>query len=171
MARIAVDSPLGPLTLTAQEGHLVALDWGGCAPEGEDPALAEAARQLAEYFAGQRADFALPVRPAGTPFQRRVWDLMRTLPPGRPATYGDMARRLGSVARAVGGACGANPLPIVIPCHRVVAAAGKGGYSGLGGLSTKDWLLAHERRMRPGADLPAPDGDRQMSLFPGPFAG
>lgn len=147
MARITLGSPLGPLTLTAAEGCLVALDWGAFPPVGEDLVLFEAARQLDEYFAGRRVDFSLPLRPVGTPFQCRVWELMRTIPAGRTATYGDMARQLGSVARAVGGACGANPLPIVIPCHRVVSATGKGGYSGFGGLDTKDWLMDHERRM------------------------
>jgi methylated-DNA-[protein]-cysteine S-methyltransferase len=142
--RLSIDSPLGPLALTSESGALTALDWTRLPDEGEDPVLGEAARQLADYFAGRRRDFALPVRPAGTEFQRRMWLAMAEIPYGEVATYGDLARRLGSVARAVGNACGANPLPIVIPCHRIVASGGRGGYSGLGGLGTKDFLLRLE---------------------------
>jgi methylated-DNA-[protein]-cysteine S-methyltransferase len=146
MARITLDSPLGPLTLTASGGALTMLDWGQAPPEGRDPVLDEAAHQLEAYFAGRRTGFDLPLRPAGTPFRRRVWDAMCAIPFGHTRTYGEIARELGSAARAVGGACGANPIPIVIPCHRVLAAGGReGGYSGLGGVTTKHWLLGHER--------------------------
>jgi methylated-DNA-[protein]-cysteine S-methyltransferase len=87
--------------------------------------------------------------PAGTPFQLRVWHALMAIPAGQPATYGALAKRLGTGARAVGQACGANPLPILIPCHRVVAASGLGGFmhSAAGTpLDVKTWLLAHERR-------------------------
>lgn len=152
MPSLTVPSPLGPLTITSAGGALTTLDWrpdptDGPA-EGDDPVLTEAARQLADYFAGRRTDFDLPLRPAGTAFQQRVWDLMCRIPYGATMTYGAMARDLDSAARAVGGACGRNPLPIIIPCHRVVGGGGApGGYSGFGGVETKGWLLGHERRM------------------------
>lgn len=144
MPTLTVDSPLGPLALTSESGAVVRLDWADLPGEGADPVLAEAARQLADYFAGRRHDFDLPLRPAGTDFQRRAWTAMSAIPYGTVATYGQLARGLGSVARAVGGACGANPIPILVPCHRVVASAGQGGYSGKGGLGTKDFLLRLE---------------------------
>ncbi len=148
MPSLTIPSPLGPLTLTGSGGALTALDWGERPNDAPDAVLEEAARQLADYFAGRRTGFDLPMRPAGTAFQQRVWDLMLRIPYGGTLTYGAMAHQLGSAARAVGGACGRNPLPILIPCHRVVGGAGKsGGYSGFGGVETKAWLLGHERRM------------------------
>jgi methylated-DNA-[protein]-cysteine S-methyltransferase len=105
--------------------------------------------------------FDLPVAPHGSAFQCRVWDALRAIPPGETRTYGDLAQLLGSSARAIGQANGANPIPIVIPCHRVVAAAGRlGGYSGGEGAATKRVLLDLERRASP-----TPDGP-QASLFP-----
>jgi methylated-DNA-[protein]-cysteine S-methyltransferase len=148
MKRLTIDSPLGKLTLTCTAGALTALDWNLADTYGDkDPVLEEAARQLRQYFAGDRTDFDLPMQPHGTPFQKRVWSAMLEIPCGKTATYGGLARQLESAPRAIGGACGRNPLPIVIPCHRVVGGAGKGGYSGLGGLTTKDWLLNHEMAM------------------------
>lgn len=148
MPCLTVPSPLGPLTISSDGGALTALDWRTAPAGAPDPVLEEAARQLAEYFTGRRSDFDLPMRPAGTAFQQRVWTLMNRIPYGRTTTYGAMARELGSAARAVGGACGRNPLPILIPCHRVVGGGGAaGGYSGFGGVETKAWLLGHEQRM------------------------
>ncbi len=146
--RLTIDSPLGKLTLTSSAGALTALDWNLANSHTDtDPVLEEAARQLHQYFAGERPGFDLPMQPHGTVFQKRVWAAMVEIPCGKTATYGGLARQLESAPRAIGGACGRNPLPIVIPCHRVVAGAGKGGYSGLGGLTTKDWLLNHEMAM------------------------
>jgi methylated-DNA-[protein]-cysteine S-methyltransferase len=105
------------------------------------------ARQLARYFADGRGGFDLALAPRGTEFQRRVWALMRAIPAGETRTYGSIARELGSAPRAVGQACRANPLPIVVPCHRVVAAHGLGGFAGdTSGrrLAVKRWLLRHE---------------------------
>lgn len=148
MNRLTIASPLGPLTLTAEAGALTVLDWSadGAGTTG-DPLLREAARQVDAYFAGRLHGFDLPLRPAGTPFQQRVWTLMCAIPYGATLTYGGMAERLGSGPRAVGGACGRNPLPVIIPCHRVVGGGGRpGGYSGQGGLDTKARLLDLERR-------------------------
>ena len=147
-SRLTVDSPLGKLTLTSAAGALTALDWNlADTYTDKAPVLEEAAQQLRQYFAGTRTGFDLPMEPYGTLFQKRVWSAMLEIPCGKTATYGGLARQLESAPRAIGGACGRNPLPIVIPCHRVVGGAGKGGYSGLGGLTTKDWLLNHEIAM------------------------
>lgn len=142
-ARLTVPSPVGPLTLCQMDGAITALAWGGEAHD-QTPLLDAARDQLAQYFAGRRRDFDLPLAPAGTAFQRRVWQAMAAIPFGATRSYGALARELASGARAVGMACGANPLPILIPCHRVVATAGLGGYSGAGGLDTKRALLTLE---------------------------
>jgi methylated-DNA-[protein]-cysteine S-methyltransferase len=150
MAQITVESPTGPIRITEREDALVGITWiddgvdydpGGAS----SPLLAAAAQQLADYFARRRTDFSLPLAPAGTPFQRAVWQCMRDIPYGQTVRYGDIARTLGSGARAVGVACGRNPLPIVIPCHRVVGAGGAlTGFSGGRGIATKQALLALE---------------------------
>lgn len=145
MAFLSMHSPVGPLTLFTEDDALVAVDWGR-APDGRStPLLAEARRQFDAYFDGRLRSFDLPLNPAGTAFQRRVWQAMQAIPYGETRTYGDIADAVGSAARAVGGACGRNPLPIVIPCHRVVAGGGRpGGYSGDGGVETKRILLTLE---------------------------
>ena len=145
-ARCTIESPVGPLTITAAEGTITAVDFGaGGGPSPNGGVLAEAARQLTEYFAGSLRDFTLPVSPEGTPFRRRVWAAMQSIPYGQTRSYGDLARDLDSAPRAVGGACGANPIPLIIPCHRVVGARGAlGGFSGGAGCDTKRQLLALE---------------------------
>ncbi|MHA1153710.1 MAG: methylated-DNA--[protein]-cysteine S-methyltransferase [Alphaproteobacteria bacterium] len=146
-----IESPVGRLSITEAGGAVVRIAWTGHqagdpgAQPGETPLLARAAVQLDQYFAGERQDFDLPLAPSGTPFQRRVWTEMARIPFGGTASYGALARELGSVARAVGGACGANPIPIVIPCHRVLGAGGAlGGFSGGTGPATKRALLELE---------------------------
>lgn len=107
------------------------------------------ARRLQSYFANGRSPLTIPVAPTGSEFQLRVWRALRRIPAGVPVTYGTLARRLGSSARAVGGACRRNPVPLIVPCHRVVAAGGIGGFMGRRGgaaLRIKIWLLEHERR-------------------------
>ncbi len=109
---------------------------------------AEAARQLNAYLADADFVFALPLRPSGTTFQRRVWDLIAAIPVHQTRTYGDLAKALHNAPRAVGQACGANPFPLVVPCHRVIASGGSlGGFARQRGgflLDVKRWLLAHE---------------------------
>lgn len=143
--RLVTQSPFGPLTLTEREQAVVALDWGRL-PEsdGQSALLREAAAQLDEYFDGRLKRFDLPVQPRGTDFQVRVWRALQAIPYGETMTYGEIAQSLKSAARAVGTACGANPLPIIVPCHRVTAENGLGGFSGLGGIATKRRLLALE---------------------------
>jgi methylated-DNA-[protein]-cysteine S-methyltransferase len=144
-ATLSVESPLGPLALLEEGGAIVSLDWGAAKREDETPLLARARAQLVDYFAGRRHDFDLPLAPRGTEFQRRVWRALARILYGETLTYGALAQRLGSAPRAVGGACGANPIPIIIPCHRVVAATGAlTGYSGVGGTATKRRLLELE---------------------------
>ncbi|MFQ5535215.1 MAG: methylated-DNA--[protein]-cysteine S-methyltransferase [Sphingomonadales bacterium] len=146
MPQLSGHTPFGDITLTAENNALVSLDWGW-APldQQETPLLFEAWRALNRYFDGDPTPFDLPLNPAGTRFQLRVWTQLRGIPFGRVETYGAIADAVCSAPRAVGGACGLNPLPIIIPCHRVVAANGSlGGYSGDGGLETKRALLALE---------------------------
>ena len=148
MPQLTLPSPLGYLTITAADGALTSLTWGPAPTQAvaePDPVLAAAAEQLVEWFERRRTAFSLPLAPAGTPFQRRVWGALAAIPYGATVTYGGLARDLANAARAVGAACGRNPLPIVIPCHRVVGVNGLCGYSGPGGLGTKAWLLDHER--------------------------
>ncbi len=134
-------SPIGDLTITCEDGALVALDWGWARDQAPDDLLTRAKAQLEAYFDGKTHAFDLPLCPAGTEYQRRVWHLMEEIPYGGTRSYGAMAKDLDSSARAVGMACGANPIPVIIPCHRVLAANGMGGYSGDGGLETHDALL------------------------------
>lgn len=156
MGRLTIESPLGDLLLSSMDGTLTELAWGRGAADRSDALLDETARQLGAYFAGRLQRFDLPLNPFGTPFRQAVWSAMLAIPYGGTVTYGGMARVLGSAPRAVGGACGANPIPIIIPCHRVLASGGApGGYSGQGGLETKAWLLALEQRHAPAGQAPA----------------
>lgn len=144
MKRISISSPVGRLTLTDTAGAITHLGWGE-APSGvETPLLAAARRQLEAYFAGAGCAFDLPLAPTGSDFQRAVCTVLCAIPFGETRTYGKIAQALGASAQAVGNACGANPIPILIPCHRVLGATSLGGYSGAGGIETKVALLRHE---------------------------
>ncbi len=145
MPQLSLHSPIGDLTLTEEDGAIVSLDWGWGCQQQPSPLLERARNQLEEYFDGTRRSFDLPLAPAGSPYQRKVWDQLLRIPYGSVARYGSLATELGSAARAVGGACGRNPLPILIPCHRVVGHnSALGGYSGLDGVETKRFLLRLE---------------------------
>jgi methylated-DNA-[protein]-cysteine S-methyltransferase len=146
MPRLACDSPLCRLTLFEEDGALTALDFGGKKSAGEPTKLLlQAKRQLDAYFAGKLHDFDLSLAPHGSAFERRVWQLMTEIAYGETRSYGELAQALGAAPRAVGQACGRNPLPILIPCHRVLAAGGAlGGYSGGAGVETKRRLLMLE---------------------------
>ena len=148
MSKMSLSTPVGPVSVEAKNGKIVRVGWRKTETTGEvDSVLTEAIGQLEAYFRGDLAEFDLPLAPDGSPFQQRVWDAMRRIPHGETWTYGELAVRAQTSARAVGGACGANPIPIIIPCHRVVAAnGGAGGYSGRGGLKTKSALLDIENR-------------------------
>jgi methylated-DNA-[protein]-cysteine S-methyltransferase len=141
MYTLAIDSPLGRLALREVDGRIVAVSWRN-APQDPSPLLEEAVRQLEAYFAKQLTRFDLPLAPAGSDFQKQVWSAMCAIPFGQTRTYGDIAAELGAPAQAVGAACGSNPIPVIIPCHRITAAGGRfGGYSGAGGVRTKRFLL------------------------------
>jgi len=137
-------TPVGDVIVTEQDGAITAVGWGRVKQQDETPLLLQAREQLEEYFAGTRRDFDLPLRPAGSEFQQAVWRVMQAIPCGQTLTYGQVAAEIGGQARAVGGARGANPIPIIIPCHRILAANHMGGYSGRGGVDTKQKLLALE---------------------------
>ncbi|MEO0358714.1 MAG: methylated-DNA--[protein]-cysteine S-methyltransferase [Pseudomonadota bacterium] len=135
---------MGPLTLTTDANHLVALDWlgGHSAPvQGLEAAVAD---QLAAYFDGTLTGFDVPLGGFASPFAEKFAHAMINIPLGETATYGELAKTTGVSAQAAGQACGANRIPIIIPCHRVMGAKGLTGYSGAGGVETKVWLLRHE---------------------------
>ena len=111
----------------------------------EPAVVASYGQCVREYFAGQRRDFDLPLRVKGSDFQRAVCDAMSAIPYGDTATYGEIAALTGNSAQAVGNACGGNPIPVIIPCHRVMGAKGLTGFSGAGGVETKVALLRHEK--------------------------
>jgi AraC family transcriptional regulator of adaptative response/methylated-DNA-[protein]-cysteine methyltransferase len=163
LAASHLTTPIGPMIAVADDDNLLLLDFldrrglpgaiqrlqsrlGPILP-GDNAILQRIATELAEYFAGRRTAFTLPLAPRGTPFERRAWDYLRSIPPGQTRTYGEQARTIGAGggARAVGRANGMNYLSIIIPCHRVVGANGAlTGYGG--GLWRKRWLLDHERK-------------------------
>jgi len=148
MPEITVASPLGPLSIEAKDGALVALHWRPARGNETTPLLDEAARQLRAYFAHERRDFDLPFKPEGSAFEQQIWAAMLRIPYGETRSYGEIAAETGAMPQAVGGACSSNPLPIFIPCHRVLAGGGKlGGYSGKGGAETKTKLLVLEGRL------------------------
>jgi methylated-DNA-[protein]-cysteine S-methyltransferase len=134
------------ITITEEDGAIVAIDWGWGRDQQETPLLLSARDQLEQYFDGERQSFDLPLAPHGTPYQRRVWDALLAIPYGQTRTYSEIAAVAGGVSRSVGGANSRNPIPIVIPCHRVLAATGLGGFSGGDGLETKRRLLHLENR-------------------------
>jgi methylated-DNA-[protein]-cysteine S-methyltransferase len=167
-------SPIGELTIVADDAAIVAIRWdtdsddrqpdahnpvdvwigrrGAEVREASDhPVLVAAVEQLTEYFAGERTTFDLPLAPAGTEFQQSAWDALREIPFGVTVSYGEQAATMGDKrkARAVGAANGRNPIPIVVPCHRVVGSNGHlTGFAG--GIEVKAWLLDHELRVRAG---------------------
>lgn len=149
-----IDSPIGRIALHAEAGAITRLEistQGRLSTDGEpdSPArvLHEAAEQLDEYFAGSRTQFTVPLRLAGTAFQQAIWHELSTIPFGAFRGYGELGRATGrpSAGRAVGGAVGANPVPLLVPCHRVLASNARiTGYSAGDGITTKIWLLDHE---------------------------
>lgn len=147
-AAIVVDSPLGPLTLREFHGALTAIDFArtiAARDETSTPFLRTVAQQLNAYFFCNLKQFDVAMAPAGSAFEQAVWRAMLAIAPGRTRTYGEVAKELSGDPRAVGTACGRNPIPIIIPCHRILGAKGDmGGYSGRGGLTTKKFLLELE---------------------------
>ncbi|MBO9429694.1 methylated-DNA--[protein]-cysteine S-methyltransferase [Sulfitobacter sp. R18_1] len=144
MKQASLSTPFGDLIVTEEGGAITALGWGQASGQDRSEVLDTALRQLNEYATGQRQHFDLPLRVTGSDFQRAVCAAIAAIPFGHTRTYGEIARDLGVPAQAVGGACGGNPIPILIPCHRVIGAKGLTGFSGAGGVETKVALLRHE---------------------------
>lgn len=151
-----IASPVGPLRLVGGAAGLAGVLWekqdpakSGFELDGEadgDPVLLQAARELGEYFAGERREFSVPLDFTGTEFQNKVWRALRSIPFGETRSYGELATQVGApkASRAVGAANGRNPIPIILPCHRVIGSSGSlTGFGG--GLSMKKQLLAHEQ--------------------------
>ena len=135
---------IGRLGLVEEEGRIKQLLWNGEDRGIRSDVLEEGIHQLSGYFAGDRDRFDLPLSPAGTDFQQKVYNAMLEIPKGETRSYGDIAQDLGVAAQPVGQACGSNPIPVIIPCHRVVGSSGVGGFSGKGGVEMKVELLKFE---------------------------
>ncbi len=156
-----VAAPWGALGYEIRDGALASIDFLSsriAARSARDALGRRIEAQLLRFFQDPGAGFDIPLQPHGTAYQRRVWSAMQRIAPGERMTYGELARRLKSGPRAVGGACRANPIPLVIPCHRVVAAQGLGGYCGAPTermQRVKQWLLAHEAGLAPDTTLPS----------------
>jgi methylated-DNA-[protein]-cysteine S-methyltransferase len=145
--QLSLHSPLGPISVAEEDGAVVALDWGWGRDQQETSLLRRARDQLFAYFDRELTRFDLPLQPQGTPYRQRVWQALCAIPYGETRSYAELARAISSVPRAVGQANAANPIPIIIPCHRVIATMGLGGYSGGDGLATKRALLDLESRV------------------------
>ncbi|MDR3536640.1 MAG: methylated-DNA--[protein]-cysteine S-methyltransferase [Acetobacteraceae bacterium] len=150
MPQLSLHTPIGDLTVSEENGAVVAVDWGWGRDQQETALLCRARDQLHAYFDAELSEFDLPLAPAGSPYRQRVWQALCEIPFGATRSYLEIAAVAGGSARSVGQANGSNPIPLIIPCHRVVATTHLGGYSGGDGLTTKRWLLAHEH---PGAAL------------------
>jgi len=146
MTQLSFHSPVGDLTLSEEDGKIVSLDWGW-SPFSRETAFLNNAKQLLEvYFDGRNPDFTLPLNCSGSDFQKCVWRALIKIPYGKTMTYGEIAVIVNSHPRAVGTACGRNPVPIIIPCHRVTGKNGTlAGYSGGDGIETKKFLLELEK--------------------------
>ena len=143
MSQLSLHTPVGDLTVFEEDGAIVSVDWGWVSAQEPSPLLREAEAQLQAYFDGALQSFELPLAPAGTPYRQRVWKALMDIPYGATRTYGDIAAVAGGSARSVGQANGSNPIPLIIPCHRVVR--NDGGLSGYRwGVARKKELLARE---------------------------
>ncbi|WP_416136368.1 methylated-DNA--[protein]-cysteine S-methyltransferase [Cypionkella sp.] len=142
MMQAGMQSPLGPISVTETGGVITALQWHA-GPAPETPLLAEALAQLAAYFDRRLTRFDLPLD-YGSGFAEQVRRAMAAIPYGETRQYGDLAKEIGAPAQAIGQACGANPIPVLIPCHRILAAKGLGGFSAKGGVESKVFLLKLE---------------------------
>jgi methylated-DNA-[protein]-cysteine S-methyltransferase len=151
MPQLSLHTPVGDVTVSEEDGGIVAVDWGWGRDQDETALLRAARDQLDAYFDGALRDFDLPLAPQGSAYRRRVWQALCAIPYGETRTYGAIAAVAGGTARSVGQANGSNPIPILIPCHRVVASTGLGGYAGGEGVFTKRALLALETPPLPAA--------------------
>ena len=139
-----IETWLGSLSIHEEDGAITQLQWNDLTSKEETPLLNEACAQLAAYMKGKLTKFDLPLNPKGGDLHQAVFKAMLAIPYGKTRTYGDLAKELNTYGQPVGQACGANPIPIIIPCHRILSAKGLGGFSGDGGTETKIALLKHE---------------------------
>ena len=144
MASISVETLIGRIGIEETDGAVTRVLWESRGADDPSDLLREAARQVEAYFEGSLDAFDLPLEPKGSEFHRSVWREMLAIPKGETRTYGELAKKLDCMPQPVGQACGANPIPIIIPCHRVLGANGPGGFSGADGVETKITLLRHE---------------------------
>lgn len=144
MPMLTADTRLGVFSIEETDGAITSLHWRAAKTDEETPLLAEARRQLIAYAEGALTEFDLPLAPEGGPLQQSVLAEMQAIPFGETRTYGEIAKAVGAPAQAIGQACGANTIPVIIPCHRVTGTGGLGGFSGKGGVETKVELLRHE---------------------------
>ena len=136
MPQVSLHAPIGDITVFEEDGAIVSLDWGWVPQQAPSALLEQARAQLDAYFDGELTRFDLPLAPAGSAYQKRVWQALRDIPYGETRSYQQIASSVGGSARSVGQANGRNPIPLIIPCHRVLAAGGKvGGFSAPGGSS------------------------------------
>jgi len=144
--QLSLHSPLGDLTVSEEDGAIVSVDWGWGRDQNATVLLRQACEQLHAYFDGELTEFRLPLAPTGSSYRRRVWEALRAIPYGTTRTYAELAAVAGGSALSIGQANACNPIPLIIPCHRVVASSHLGGYSGGDGVATKRWLLSLECR-------------------------
>ena len=140
----SLHNKFGWFSLVEEEGRIAQLLWEEHNEGFRSDVLKEGLNQLEAYFAGTLTKFDLPLAPKGTEFQQQVYRIMQDIPFGDVLTYGAVAKKLGVSAQPIGQACGSNPIPVIIPCHRIVGTGNLGGFSGMGGVETKVQLLRHE---------------------------
>jgi len=140
----SLHNKFGWFSLVEEDGRITQLLWEDRTEGFRSEVLKEGLNQLEAYFAGKLTQFDLPLAPKGTDFQQQVYRIMQDIPFGEVLTYGEVAKKLCVPAQPVGQACGSNPIPVIIPCHRIVGTGNLGGFSGMGGVETKVQLLRHE---------------------------
>jgi methylated-DNA-[protein]-cysteine S-methyltransferase len=140
---VLLNSPVGPLSFQERDGEIVRLDWGDFGEPSQSPLALLLADELTRYFDGTLTEFTVPIRPRDG-FAAKFAKALCAIPYGETKTYGDLAKELGVSAQAIGQACGANTIPIIVPCHRVLGATSLGGFSGVGGIESKVALLKLE---------------------------
>ena len=144
LRRAGLATPIGGFWVAARDGAVVRAGWGDAPPDTDDPILRLALSEIAAYFDGTLTRFSVPLLPEVSAFQAIFLQALTAIPFGETRTYGQLAKQLNTPAQVIGQACGANPIPLLIPCHRVLGANTLGGYSGAGGVETKVALLRHE---------------------------
>ena len=151
---LSMSSSVGWITLFEKSNKIIALEWGQVKIQTESPLLKAAKNEIIEYFNNKRKKFSIPLNPTGTSFQKSVWAIIAKIPYGQTRTYSEIANQINSAPRPIGGACGKNPIPILIPCHRVIGTNNKlTGFSGGFGVQTKQSLIKLETQVTSTLDI------------------